>query len=90
MDPEAGEGIRYRFNKRLQLKAGAHRIVVALPDDGIAAEREIILAEGNVNSLVLEPVYGAAAYKRGPGFYGVTSFTKGVSGFRLILNGKAI
>ena len=25
-DPEAGEGIRYRFNKKLRLKAGPHKV----------------------------------------------------------------
>jgi hypothetical protein len=89
-DPEAGDGIRYRFNKNLRLKAGTHRITVALPDDTIAVEREITLSEGSRNSLVVEPVYGASRDKQRPGFYGVTSFKEGVKGLRPTLNGKDI
>ncbi len=90
VDPEAGDGIRYRFSKNLRLKAGPHRIVVALPDDGIAVEREIILTEGKVNSLVLEPVYSTKPGKRRLGTYGTTSFTEGIRSIRLTLNGREI
>ena len=87
-DPEAGEGIRYRFQKNLRLKSGAHRVVVAIPEEEIADEREINLVEGSINSLVLEPLYGSAIGKQRPGFYGVTSFYQGIKGFRVLLNGK--
>jgi hypothetical protein len=87
-DPEAGEGIRYRFQKNLRLKSGAHRVVVAIPDEEIADEREINLVEGSNNSLVLEPLYGSAIGKQRPGFYGVTSFYQGIKGFWVVLNGK--
>lgn len=90
VDPEAGDGIRYRFSKKLRLKAGVHKIVVALPDDGIAVEREITLAEGNVNNLVLEPIYRTTPGKRRPGMYSTTSFTEGIRSLRLMLNGKEI
>lgn len=87
-DPEAGEGVWYLFRKDLRLKAGTHRIVIALPEDKIAVEREITLVEGSSNMLELEPVYGAAPGKRRPGFYGVTSFMEGLRGIRAILNDK--
>jgi hypothetical protein len=45
-DPEAGEGLRYIFTTEVQLPAGSHRIIVALPAGGIAVEREINLAVG--------------------------------------------
>jgi hypothetical protein len=89
-DPEAGDGIRYRFNKNLRLKAGTHRIVVALPDDGVAVEREITLTEGKVNSLVLEPVYSTKPGKRRLEAYSTTSFTEGIRSIRLTLNGRDI
>jgi len=57
VDPEAGDGIRYRFSKNIRLKAGTHRVVVALPDDKIAVAKEITLVEGKMNNLVLEPIY---------------------------------
>jgi hypothetical protein len=89
VDPDAGDGIRYRFSKSLRLKAGNHRIVVALPDDGIAVEKEIILTEGNMNNLDLKPIYSTTSVKR-PATYSTTSFTKGISSIRLTLNGKNI
>ncbi|WP_298271115.1 hypothetical protein [Geobacter sp.] len=89
-DPEAGEGIRYMFGKKLRLKAGMHRIVIASITDEIAIEREITLADGSVNSLVLEPLYGTTSGKRRPAFYGVTSFSEGIKGFRVVLNGKPV
>lgn len=89
-DPEAGEGIRYMFGKKLRLKAGMHRIIIASINDEIAVEREITLADGSVNSLVLEPLYRTAPGKRRPGVYGVTGFSEGIKGFRFVLNGKPI
>jgi hypothetical protein len=89
-DPEAGDGIRYRLQKKVRLESGAHRLVVAIPNDGIAVEREINLVEGSNNSLVLEPLYGLVIGKQRPGFYGVTSFYQGIKGFRVNLNGKTL
>jgi len=88
-DPEAGEGVRYRFSNNLCLKAGTHKIVVAIPDDGVVVEREITLSEGN-NNLVLEPIYRSTPGKQRPAFYGVTSFKEGIKWFRLRLNGQDI
>src|SRR6185369_2829572 len=48
-DPEAGDGIRYRFGKNLRLKAGRHSITVGLPVDRLAVAREITLADGSRN-----------------------------------------
>jgi hypothetical protein len=88
-DPEAGEGIRYFFRETVRLKSGTHRLVVVVPVDNIAIEREIALSEG-INNLVLEPLYGANAAKRRPDFYGVTSFYEGIRGFSVIFNGRPI
>jgi len=89
-DPEAGEGIRYRFSKNLRLNAGTHKITIALPDDEIAIEREITLPERSKNSLVVQPVYGSSPGKQRPGFYGVTSFKEGLKGLRPTLNGQGL
>lgn len=86
VDPEAGDGVRYRFNAELRLKAGLHRVVVALPDDGVAVERKMDLAEGK-NDLALEPVYGIAPGKWGAGAAS-TNFREGISGIRVMLNGR--
>jgi hypothetical protein len=90
VDPEAGDGIRYRFSKNLRLKSGTHRIVVALPDDGIAVEREITLVDGKVNYLIVEPTYSTKPGKRRPGMYSTTSFTEGIRTIRLILNDRRL
>ncbi|HBG07448.1 MAG: hypothetical protein A2075_07470 [Geobacteraceae bacterium GWC2_58_44] len=89
-DPEAGDGIRYRFSKKLRLKAGSHNVMVALPDDGIAIERNITLSDRSDNVLVVAPVYGASSDKQRPGFYGLTSFNEGVKGLRPALNGQEL
>jgi len=90
VDPEAGDGIRYRFSSNLRLRAGTHRIVVALPDDGIAVEREINLNEGKVNHLVLEPIYSSKPGKRRVGTYSTTGFMEGIRSIRLNLNERDI
>jgi len=76
--------------KNLRLKAGTHKIVIAILEDEIAVEREITLAEGSSNSLELKPIYRAAPGKRRPGFYGVTSFMEGIKGFGVNFNGKSL
>lgn len=90
VDPEAGDGIRYQFSKNLRLKSGTHKIVVALPDDEIAVAREITLVEGNMNNLVLEPIYSTKPGKRRLGTYSTTSFREGIRTFLLMLNGREI
>jgi hypothetical protein len=90
VDPEAGDGIRYRFSKILRLKAGTHRVVVALPDDEVAVAREITLSDGTPNSLVVEPIYSTKPGKRRPGDLTTTNFKEGIRSLRLMLNGKEI
>ena len=88
-DAEVGEGIRYRFSKKLRLRAGTHKVVIALPTDGIAMEHKITLPEGS-NTMLLEPLYKATPGKRRPAFYGATSFEEGIGGFRVVLNGQPL
>jgi hypothetical protein len=88
-DSEAGEGIRYRFSSNLRLKAGTHKVVIAIPADEIAVERQITLPEGG-NSLVLEPLYRSIPGKQRPAAYGVTSFSEGIKGFWMIFNGESL
>jgi len=89
-DTEGGEGIRYQFTKKVRLKAGTHKIVIAIIEDEIAVARELILADGSRNSLVLEPVYKMAPGKRRLGVYSVPSFQEGIRGLQVTLNGKPI
>lgn len=87
---EEADGVTYRFGKNLRLKAGDHRIVVALPGDGIAVEKEIALAEGDANHLVLEPIYGAVTEKKRPSAYRISGFEEGIKGISLTFNGRSI
>jgi hypothetical protein len=89
-DPEAGEGIRYQFSKTLRLKPGRHSVIVALPADKVAVEKEITLVEKELNSLALEPIYGRVLEKKRPSANRVTGFEEGISGIRLTLNGRSI
>jgi len=89
-DPEAGEGMRYRFSKNIRIKAGPHKAVIAIPADGIAIEREITLTDGSSNTLTLEPVYRAIVSKQRPVLYGATSFREGLKGIKMILNRQLV
>lgn len=89
-DPEAGNGIRYLFSKRVLVTTGTHKVAVAIPADEIMVERELALSEGGSNTMSVEPVYGAVAGKQGPGFYGVTSYREGIRSIRLVLNGQIL
>lgn len=89
-DPEAGDGIRYRFRESFRLEAGTHRIAVAIPEDSIAVERDVTLADGNASSLVIEPLYGTTPGKRCPGAFNTTSFKQGIRGVRLLLDGRTL
>ncbi len=87
---EAGDGTRYLFRTHLRLKAGLHRVITALPDDEVATEVEINLADATDNILEITPVYYSDRRQRGPGSTGATSFREGISGLELSLNGKGI
>jgi hypothetical protein len=89
-DPEEGEGIRYQFAKKIRVKAGAHRVIVALPAYDLVAEREVVFSEGENNSLTVEPIYGSIPGKQRPGTYGLTSFKEGISQFVYLFNGKTM
>ena len=88
--PESGVGTRYRFMAHLRLKSGTHRIIVALPDDKVAAEREITLNDATDNLLEVIPSYYIDRQQSGPGSAGATNFREGISGVELSLNGKEL
>lgn len=88
--PEEGEGIRYRFQTVLKISGGPHRIIAALPDDGVAIDRTVTLEGGKENILLLEPIYGSTKIDRKPAILSGTSFMEGVRGFILKFNGKGV
>jgi hypothetical protein len=87
-DPENGSGIRYRFSTKMRLKAGVHRIVVALPDDGVTVERDVELIAGKAHTLVVQPVYANKVGKPRLGVASKTSFKEGIRTFELLLDGE--
>ena len=89
-DPEEGFGIRYLFRERFHLPAGRHRIILSLPDDGIAVSREIDLDAGSVNSLVIGPDYNVNGSARKTMVKRNSDFRAGIKGLRLTLNGAQL
>lgn len=85
--PESGEGVRYTFRQRYALAPGEHRIVIALPDDGVAVERKIVVKDGE-NSLVIEPVYNQRS--GGKKVMATNDFHEGIKSIKLTLNGSQV
>jgi hypothetical protein len=84
-NPEAGNGVRYKFATTLRLPVGNHRIAFALPSDRFSFEQEIVIGQGP-NLLELKPVYRAKHRSRLIGFNGNRTFYEGVSA--LIVSGQ--
>jgi hypothetical protein len=89
-NPEAGMGTRCRFQSHVRVKAGSHRIIVALPYDKVAVEREITLEDSTDNLLEVTPTYYPDRRPNGPGKGGAASFKEGISGVELSLNGNTL
>ena len=90
-DPEAGVGIRHIFNSKMEIKTGFHHLIIAIPEENIAIEREITLLDDTANKMLIEPIYrGTATRQPGQGLFGSTSFHEGIKGFIVKLNGTTI
>lgn len=77
LDPEAGNGVRYRFATTLRLPVGTHRVTVALPGDGVVLEQLVEIKQGS-NTLELKPVYRMKNKHRRIGFPGKRTYYEGV------------
>jgi len=89
-NPEEGAGARYTFMKHIRLKAGPHAITVALPDDSVIADYDVVLEDKTENILHLRPIYGSVPPKQRVGFYGITSFLEGIRAFEGELNNQPL
>lgn len=76
-DPEAGNGVRYRFAASIRLPVGTHRVTMALPGDGVVLEQEVKIRQGN-NRLELRPVYQRKNSHRLIGFRGESTYYEGI------------
>ena len=86
-DPDAGDGIRYLYQKNLLLNAGHHKVFVALPEEGIAVQRDLDLTEASIKVIKLNPIYGSKKPegKPGLGLFSSSSFKQGIDGFYVTL-----
>jgi hypothetical protein len=91
-DPEAGEGIRYEFKKEIMIKAGTHRLVLVLPEEGVIVKRKLTLRDGTTNTIRLKPIYRSVNPEGipGRGFSGSARFMAGIVGFWVYLNDDSI
>ena len=88
-DPEAGEGVRYLFKKSIRVKPGTRKVVIAIPADDLALEHQVTFTEGKSHVIAVKPMYGSKPGQQRPG-YGSNSFTEGIKGLWMILNGKTL
>ena len=80
-DPDAGEGVKYVLEKKIELRAGTHKVSLGLPADDYSKEVEITLKEGDSATLKFKPVYN---YKTHP--QRIPAFQKGVKEYEAYLN----
>ena len=84
-DPEAGEGIKYVLEKKIQLRAGTHKVFLGLLNEDYFKEFEIMLHEGKTYTLEFKPIY---KYKTQP--TRIPSFKKGIKEYEAYLNNMHI
>jgi hypothetical protein len=80
-NPEGGEGLMCRLEKRIRLKSGSYRVYLGLPEEEFKTEFSISLADGSSNVLEFKPVYWHSG--KSP-----RAFWRGISSFDILLNGK--
>ena len=80
-DPEAGEGIKYVLEKKIQLRPGKHKVFLGLPSEDYFKELEVTLREGKTYKLEFKPIY---KYKTQP--TRLPSFKKSIKEYEVYLN----
>jgi hypothetical protein len=80
-NPEGGEGLMCRLEKRIRLKADSYKVYLGLPEEELETEVAIFLADSSSNVLEFKPIYWRGG--RNPRI-----FWKGISRFNIFLNGK--
>jgi hypothetical protein len=84
-DPEAGKGIKYVLEKKIQLRAGTHKVFLRLPNEDYIKELEVTLREGKTYTLEFKPIY---KYKTQP--TRIPAFKKGIKEYEVYLNNMHI
>jgi hypothetical protein len=80
-NPEGGEGLICRLEKRIRLRSGSYRVYLGLPEEEFATEVSISLLDSSSNVLEFKPIYWQSG--RRP-----RAFWRGISRFDIFLNGK--
>lgn len=84
-DPEAREGMKYTFEKRVRLATGTHKVFLGFPEENFLMEVEVTLTEGGENILEFKPVY---RYKTHP--TRIPTFLRGIKEYEVYLNANKI
>jgi hypothetical protein len=80
-NPEGGEGLMCRLEKKIRLRSGYYKVYLGLPEEEFETEVSISLADGSFNVLEFEPIYWRSG--KSP-----RAFWRGISRFDIFLNGK--
>jgi hypothetical protein len=80
-NPEGGEGLICRLEKRLRLKSGSYKVYLGLLEEEFETEVAISLAEGSSNMLEFKPIYWRHRISK-------RTFRNGISTFDIFFNDK--
>ena len=78
-DPEAGEGMKYMFEKRVRLAAGSHKVFLGLSEESKFTTTDISVKSGSLYVLEFKPDY---RYKTVP--TRIPTFLKGIDKFEVM------
>jgi hypothetical protein len=81
--PDEGNGIKYALEKKIRLRAGAHRVVLDVPEENSTKTVTVNLQQGQSYTLEFLPIY--LRYK-----WGHPAFPLGFQGFNLKLYESSI
>jgi hypothetical protein len=80
-NPEGGDGLMCRLEKRIRLKPGYYKVYFGLPEEEFETKVTISLTGGSSNVLEFEPIYWRGGDRR-------RTFWNGISTFDIFLNGE--
>ena len=80
-NPEGGEGLICRLEKRIRLRSGSYKVYLGLPEEEFETAVAIFLPDSSSNVLEFKPIY------RWHGIYHLM-FWNGISSFDIFFNGK--
>jgi hypothetical protein len=80
-NPEGGEGLMCRLEKRIRLKSGSYKVYFGVPEEEFEIEVPIFLTDRFSSVLEFKPIYWQGGDRR-------RTFWNGISNFDIFLNGK--